>query len=187
MKQNRIEKMNFITLSDGAGSTLNSTQGISRYGTSVNGKYCKVQNLVRDPVTKKTYPFGQDTTQQSETLLKMISDRYNVRTIGFYICSNKRRHLESAIKDNVAGYQGNKLNLIDEMRKKFKEDGFYSLSGTGHDDLFIIPSESTKISDEELVVKSDMSSRRLATTLGKYLNVKKTSRVLLSRFINYVA
>jgi hypothetical protein len=182
MKNNRIEKMNFITLSDGAGGSISASGGITRYGFGN-----KIKHLVRDPVTKKTYPFGYDSGQQTETLLKMIKDRYNVRTIGFYICSNRRRTLECALRDNLYDYKGNDNFIIDQMRKSFRNDGFYSMKGTGRDDLFIVPSESTKIDEGELKVDSDMSSRRLATSLGKYLNTKKTSRVLLSRFINYVA
>ncbi len=182
MKNNRIEKMNFITLSDGAGGSMQASGGISRYSYGN-----KVKHLVRDPVTKKTYPFGYDSSQQSETILKMIKDRYNIRTIGFYICSNRRRSLECALKDNVYDYKGNSNLAIDEMRKAFRDQGFYSLRGTGRDDLFIVPAEKTQIDEGELTVSSDMSSRKLATSLGKFLNTKKTSRVLLSRFIGYVA
>jgi len=85
------------------------------------------------------------------------------------------------------GYKGNVATTIDEMRKTFKDQGFYSLRGTGRDDLFIVPADKTQIDDSELSVSSEMSSRKLATSLGKFLNTKKTSRVLLSRFIEYVA
>ena len=182
MKNNRIEKMNFITLSDGAGGTMQASGGIHRYSYGN-----KVKHLVRDPVTKKTYPFGYDSGQQSETILKMIKDRYNIRTIGFYICANRRNALACALKDNIYDYKGSADAAIDEMRKAFRHDGFYSLRGTGRDDLFIIPADKTQIEEGELTISSDMSSRKLATTLGKYLNTKKTSRVLLSRFIDYVA
>ena len=184
MKNNRIEKMNFITLSDGCGGSLQASGGISRY---IYSGGVKVKHLVRDPVTKKTYPFGYDSGQQTETLLKMIKDRYDIRTIGFYICSNRRSSLGAAIKDNLFGFSGNANNVIDEMRKEFRSQGFYSMQGTGRDDLFIVPAESTKIDESELKVESDMSARRLATSLGKFLNTKKTSRILLSRFIGYVA
>jgi hypothetical protein len=183
MKNHRIEKMNFITLSDGAGGTMQASGGINRYSYGA----VKVKNLVRDPVTKKTYPFGYEPNQQTETLLKMIKDRYNIRTIGFYICANRRSTLACAVKDNVYDYKGNADAIIEEMRKSFRQDGFYSLRGTGRDDLFIVPADKTKIDEGELTVSSDMSSRKLASTLGKYLNTKKTSRVLLSRFIGYVA
>jgi hypothetical protein len=182
MKSQRIEKMNFITLSDGAGGTLQASGGINRYSYGN-----KIKHLVRDPVTKKTYPFGYDANQQSETLLKMIKDRYDIRTIGFYICANRRNTLACAVKDNVYDYKGSIDTVIDEMRKSFRQDGFYSLRGTGRDDLFIVPADKTQIDEGELNISSDMSSRKLATTLGKYLNTKKTSRVLLSRFIEYVA
>ena len=182
MKNNRIEKMNFITLSDGCGGSLQASGGINRYSYGN-----KVKHLLRDPVTKKTYAFGYDAGQQTETLLKMIKDRYDIRTIGFYICANRRNSLGAAIKDNLYGFAGNSNNVIDEMRKEFKQQGFYSMQGTGRDDLFIVPAESTKIDESELKVESDMSARRLATSLGKFLNTKKTSRILLSRFIGYVA
>lgn len=183
MKNNRIEKMNFITLSDGAGGSMSASSGLSRryYGG------VKTVDLIRDPVTKKTYPFGYEPSQQTETLLKMIKDRYGVKTIGFYICPNRRRALECAVKDNVHEFKGNCDLLVEEMRKTFRNDGFYSLKGTGRDDLFIVPAENTKIDEGELKADADMSARKLATSLGKYLNTKKTSRVLLSRFIGYVA
>ena len=182
MTNNRIEKMNLITLSDGAGGSIQATGGINRWATLK-----KVHNMVRDPVTKKTYPFNYDSAQQTETLLKMIKDRHNVRIVGFYICANRRRSLECALNDNLFDYKGNANLAIDEMRQAFREQGFYSLRGTGRDDLFIVPAESTKIDEGELVVNGDMTARKLASSLGKFLNTKKTSRVLLSRFINYVA
>jgi hypothetical protein len=182
MKNNRIEKMNFITLSDGAGGPLQASGGISRYSYGN-----KTKHLIRDSVTKKTYAFGYEANLQSETLLKMIKDRHDIRTIGFYICANRRNNLEAALRDNLHDYKGNSASTIDEMRKTFKDQGFYSLRGTGRDDLFIVPADKTQIDDSELSVSSDMSSRKLATSLGKFLNTKKTSRVLLSRFIEYVA
>jgi hypothetical protein len=188
MKANRIEKMNLITLSDGAGGSLQSTLSFSRYNRSyINGQHVKVHDFVRDDVTKKSYKFGYDSGGQTESLIKMIKDRHNIRVVGFYICANRRGTLGSAVNDNLYGYQGNVNTLIDTMRKSFKDQGFYSMSGTGRDDLFIVPADKTKIDDSELVVDSDMSARRLATSLGKFLNTKKTSRVLLSRFIGYIA
>ena len=187
-KANRIEKMTLITLSDGAGSPLQSTLSFARYNRAyINGRHCKVHDFIRDDSTKKNYKFGYDSNQQTETILKMIKDRYDVRVVGFYICANRRRNLECAIADNVHGFNGNIGQTVDTMRKHFRDNGFYSLGGTGRDDLFIVPADKTKIDEGELVVESDMSARRLATSLGKFLNTKKTSRVLLSRFIGYVA
>jgi hypothetical protein len=77
--------------------------------------------------------------------------------------------------------------VIEAWRKEFKQNGFASLKNTGRDDLFLIPQESTKIQEGELEVSAEANSRAIARNFGKYLNVKKTSRVLLNRFIALVA
>ena len=58
---------------------------------------------------------------------------------------------------------------------------------TGRDDLFIVPMSSTKIQEGELKVDGDMKAAALARNFTKFLNVKKTSRVLLNAFVGYVA
>lgn len=186
MKENRIEKMNFITLTDGAGGYLNSTQHMARSFYN-KGKVVNIKNMIRDDVSKKSYSFEQAEAVQTEALLKMIKDRYHVNVVGFYICQNRRSQLNCALRDNIAGFKGEASDMIDTMRRDFKDHGFYSMKGTGRDDLFIVPAESTKIDDSELEVTSNMSSRALSNQLGKHLNVKKTSRLLLSRFIEYIA
>lgn len=187
MKANRIEKMNFITLTDGAGSGLGSTFGVRTTGYNAARKLVRVENFIRDETTQKTYKWSQDAGQQTETLIKMIRDRYQVRVVGFYVCQNRASQLTGAVRDNIHGYKGNFTDMVTIMRKSFKEKGFYSMQGTGRDDLFIIPADSTKIDDSELAASSSMNARALSKNLGKYLGNKKTSRVLLSRFIDYVA
>lgn len=190
MKRYNVEKMNLITLTDGQGSGLNSTVGLSRWGKTYDqtlNKYVTHKHLVRDAATQKTYMFGHESSIQTETLIKMIKDRYNIRVVGFYITTGHRRHLNNVIHDNVYDYRGNAFIMIEQMKKDFRQKGFYSMGGTGRDDLFIIPQSSTKIQETELQADGDMSARKLASNLSKYMNVKKTSRVLLSRFIDYVA
>ena len=184
MRENRIEKMNFITLSDGAGAHLNSTMSLPKRNY-VNGKMVNMRHLVRDDVTKKSYPI--DIEQQTESILKMIKDRHGCKVVGFYICPNRKYALGSALKDNLSAFRGDVADMIDIMRKAFKEQGFYSLHGSGRDDLFIVPAEATQIDEGTLEVTADMNSRALSRNLGKYLNTKKTSRILLSKFIDYVA
>lgn len=187
IKANRVEKMNFITLTDGAGSSLGSTTHLS-HSSYVSGiGHVKHKHFLRDDVSKKSYEFTNDPTQQAETLIKMIKDRYDVRVIGFFICRNRSSELGYAVSNNLYGFKGSMSSMITAMRQAFRKDGFYSLQGSGRDDLFIIPSESTKIVEEDLTVTANMNSKSLSKSLGKFLNVKKTSRVLLSRFINYVA
>jgi hypothetical protein len=191
IKRNNLEKTTFITLTDGEGGQLH---GDGRRLESVrndyiDGKYTrtKLRHFIRDDVTKKTYELNNHSATQTETILRMIKDRHNVNTVGFYICRNHRRDLQSVIGANLPGYTGSTEVLIENWRKQFRDQSFASVKNTGRDELFLIPQSSTKIEEGELDVKSDAKAASIARNFSKYLNVKKTSRVLLNRFVALVA
>lgn len=194
IKKNNIEKMTFITLTDGEGGSLHN---VTRGGVTldehvskvVDGQYKRVKqrHFIKDEQTQKTYEITRDSTKQTGTIIQMIKDRYNVSTVGFYICANHKSALRSAIHANIPDYNGDAYTLIDSWRKDFRENAFASVKNTGRDELFIIPQNSTKINEGELEVKADAKAAGIARSFGKYLNTKKTSRVLLNRFVALVA
>lgn len=192
VKNNNIEKMTFITLTDGEGHSMcgNQHRGLDDTRTEINGaeyKRIKQKHFVRDDITKKTYEFSRYGNQQTSTLLQMIKDRYNISVLGFHICNNHKRDLNCAIGANIPGFRGDTYSLIESWRKDFRSQGFASIKNTGRDDLFLIPQASTKIQEGELDVNPDANAKSIAKNFGKYLNTKKTSRVLLNNFIGYVA
>lgn len=192
IKNNSIEKTTFITLTDGEGGSLKS------YGNNyiddsrteiVGGVYrrIKVKHFIRDDITQKTYELKRDACSQTETILRMIKDRYNISSVGFHICENRRRELSGALHANLPGFRGDGFAVIKTWRKDFRANGFASVKNTGRDDLFIIPNSSTKIDEGDLKIDSDANAKVIAKNFGKFLNVKKTSRVLLNRFVALVA
>lgn len=198
--KNNIEKMSFITLTDGEGHALPAIKGgmrdkeIVSYGewdeateTRTPDVWKKYKHFVRDDVTKKTYTISYDGNDQTRTLLKMIKDRHGVNSVGFYITRNNRRDLYWAIRSNttLSGYEVDRE--INVMRQDFRSEGFYSVKGSGRDELFIISQNKMKINDGELDASGEMTPRKLASNFGKFLNQKQTSRVLLNRFIGWVA
>lgn len=187
-KQNAIEKLSFITLTDGASHPLCYTDNVRNYswsGSGVDYKRISVKNFLKDPVTGKTYQFTDDTTTQTNAILGMIKDRYDVTILGFYICINRTRAFFDAVRDNV----GSRKVFIDPstVRSDCRKNGYYSLKGSNHDDLFLILDNNTKIVDEDLVVDSKTSAAAIARKFGKTLKNRMTSRILLDRFIGYVA
>ena len=187
-RRNNIEKLTLITLSDGAGGRLCSNTNVSRYDwnrTNDAGERIKLKNFIRDNQTGKTYEFEDQAYIETEILLKMIKERHDITTLGFYICENRRRVLGDAYRDHF-GSQANDLQ-IEEMRRNFRAQGFYSMHGTGRDDLFIVPDSSTKIVDSELEVNDSLSASQIAKKFAKTMNTKKHSRILLDKFIGYVA
>jgi uncharacterized protein with von Willebrand factor type A (vWA) domain len=189
---NNVEKMSFITLTDGEGGSLYPTTRYSlddyRYET-VGDKYTKIsqKHFLQDPVTKKTYNFSKFSPIQTESLIRMIKDRYGVNTVGFYVTSNNRRYLESVINCNIPGFNGSTYTFIENMRKDFREKGFCSIKQSGRDDLFIIPVNSLKIDDAEVAIEEKHTAKQIARQFTKVMSGKKTSRVLLNQFIGYVA
>jgi hypothetical protein len=192
IKNNSIEKTTFITLTDGEGGSL-STYGhnyLDDTRTEVNNgvyKRIKVKHFIRDDVTQKTYELKRDARCQTETILRMIKDRYNVSMVGFHICENRRRDLSGALHANLPSFQGDSFAVIETWRKDFRAQGFASVKNTGRDELFIIPNSSTKIDEGDLKIDGDANAKVIAKNFSKYLNVKKTSRVLLNRFVSLVA
>ena len=193
IKNNNIEKTTFITLTDGEGGSLHGAGRYSNLDSDrsvvVDGQYKRVKqrHFIRDDVTQKTYEIRRDSTVQSDAILRMIKDRYNVSTVGFYICRNHRRDLGSVVRANIPDYNGNVDSLIESWRKDFRTNSFASVKNTGRDELFLIPQTSTKIVEGELEVDATAKAASIARNFGKFLNVKKTSRVLLNRFVALVA
>ena len=192
IKQNAIEKLTLITLTDGEGGALYSSKSDfseQRYKYDSNGKPQKVKqkHFIRDEFTQKTYQLSRYSGPQTETYLRMIKDRHNITVVGFYICRNARRDLHQALNANLPSFGGDTYSQIESWRKDFRNQGFASIKNTGRDDLFLIPQSSTKIVEGEMDVKADANAKVIAKNFGKFLNIKKTSRVLLNRFVGYVA
>jgi len=190
-KANNIEKMSLITLTDGEGGPLHGSNNYLddfRY-VQADGTHKRInmKHFLQDPVTKKSYEIKRFSSSQTEAILRLIKDRYNINVIGFYICRNSKRDLQLAIRSNLYGFNGNVLTMIDSMRKNFRDNGFSSLKNTGRDDLFIIPQNKLAVEEGVLEVDQNQTAKQIAKNFGKMLSGRKTSRVLLNKFIGYVA
>jgi hypothetical protein len=150
-------------------------------------KTIKIKNFLKDPVTKKDYPIERLGNTQTEAILRMIKDRTNVTTVGFYICRNSRRELSSAVQNNLPGFKGSSDQMIDSMRRSFRDNGFASIKNTGRDDLFIVPQNRLVVEEGELVVDEKQNAKQIARMFTKQMSGKKTSRILLNTFISYIA
>jgi hypothetical protein len=117
----------------------------------------------------------------------MIKDRYRINVVGFYICNNNSGVIRNAINNNIPEFRADMTQTIVDIRKEFKEFGYASLTNAGRDELFLVPASSTKINDGEIKAASDMSAAAIARNFSKFMGNKKTSRVLLNKFIGYVA
>ena len=182
-RKNNVEKTSFITLTDGIGSSLHYFE---RVAWSNTGGRIKIRNFIKDTFTKKNLEVTSDAGTHTVALLEMIKARYNCTVIGFHLTRNNRRDLIDAIRANQPN-QDITYDQVDKIKAAFRTDGYYSMQGTGRDELFVVPLTSTRVQYETLQVDGSANARSIASKFGKYMNTKKTSRILLNKFIGHVA
>lgn len=202
IRQNDVEKMNLITLTDG------ESNGLSRYNhrdipnmSRINSgqtyitecgsyKSVNINSILRDTITRKEYKLTDVSGEQTAVLLQLLKDRYNLRSVGFYITGNNMKNYERFLKYNVDSVKSRHdiYSTSVALQEKVRRDKAAVLKIVpGRDEMYIIAS-NTKIIDEDLEdVKQDMSAAQISKHLGKMFNSRKSSRVVLNSFIGQVA
>ena len=137
-----IEKMSFITLTDGASD---SGEGITDDFTDSEGNHSMVSNPYKGKlvitVNGKNYDTseigGYRSDRMTALLLEIIRKRYNTNNIGFFLIPNKsRRHLHWAIEnyDSKGRYIGVDL---DDVMKDLTKNNVHLSKKSGYDKYFI--------------------------------------------------
>ena len=193
---NGVEKTTFITLTDGEGGALNGNEksrisNRADYEYDQRGQYKKVnvKTYFRDPITKKDYELGTESHEQTGTLLKIIRDRYQVKSVGFFIMNATQRATGSFIRINMPTGDGSSdIDLLASILSSLRKDKFCILKNVpGRDEMYLLSSTS-KIRDDTMgKINEDMSASSIARVLGNSMNARKTSRVVLNKFIGMVA
>jgi hypothetical protein len=189
IKNNNVEKTSFITLTDGEGHGIQGMHQIVGHQYNSAGKRLNRVNYLRDPVTRREYNISGDGTDQTKIFLRIIKDRYNASTIGFHVIRNSQRDMASFIRYNVpeCSNGAHEYAMIQEIKKDFRTQDFSMLKNAGRDELYLLPASKMETDEGELKVSTEMNSKQIAKQFTKFLDVKKTSRLLLNRFVALVA
>jgi hypothetical protein len=184
-QKHNVEKLTFITLTDGAGDSVGPYGGRHYLRDELNGK--TINNYITNPVTKKSYVISPyESASLTTALLSMIKDNHKTTNIGFFLCNSGWGSVHSAVRSLTQ--QDVDMRVVERISKEMKEKGFGSLKAGGRDDTFIVPLQSTRIQDKTLDdIKTSTSAASIAKQFGKVMNKSKTSRILLNKFIDYIA
>lgn len=186
--KNNLQKVHLITLTDGDANGALPRSGM--HSTHYDYDTCKrhnVINYINDPMTKKQYRIHDNRMDQTPILLKILKDRYDCRTIGFYIGKSTNRHIYGFLNNNTnIDDVVLKWALVDQIKNDCRKHDFSIVPGTGRDEFYYLPTSKLKIEDEQLEVSKDMTSAQIAKAFNKYLNIQKTNRVLLNRFVGMI-
>ena len=204
-QNNQVEKLTLIKLTDGDASGMRqyydeiddtadhlthpsyiSTTDYNYDPVTGERKRMKIVTMLNDKVTKKSYVY--DNMQCTNIICKMIQDRHDAAVVGYHVVGKGRRELMWTVQRYLDGINSiEQADMAIKIRKGFNEEMFFPVTMPGHTELFLLPN-NMKVDDTELDESmGNLSSGQIAKKFGKYLGAKKTSRILLNRFVAAVA
>ena len=187
--KNNVEKVSFITLTDGDGHGIRGAKNYWDGAAHPSGGSRRVINYIRDAITRKEYEFPSYSGEQTKTLLKIIKDRHNVKVIGFHVIANVLRDLRNFVASNcnINRDYAYEAVIVDDLKKQIRKDDFAIVPDTGRDEMYVIPATKLETETKNLEVDKNMNSKQLAKQFAKFMDAKLTSRVLLNRFVKMIA
>lgn len=191
--KNNIEKMNFVTLTDGDSNTLRCyTRGNSeenRVQTTSTGRYHpKDYKLVLD---KKLVTFEGNQRQPSIAILNEMSKRLGTNNLGFYIANDARSMYwrSQLVYENSTDTKQNWYWDRKDAAKEYKENRCITHTNTfGYDEYYVIRAgESLSAADDSFDGSQDSSKGQLTTQFKKFGKSKKVNKVLMTKIGKAVA
>lgn len=183
IRENSVEKMTFITLTDGDGGRIvPESKGGYYYGS-------KNVNVMTDKVTKRQYLIPNDASGQTKVFLDAIRNRYEgIKILGFYIIPDTSS-LWSFCTSHMQNLVHAELNVkYAEIKKIVKDKGYYIEKNLhGRDEFYLLTTGSLDIEEGDLdEINQDSSTRKIASTFKKAMTTDLTSRLVLNKFVDQI-
>ena len=182
-KQNKLQKVNVVFLTDGEGYVNASLVSKKYYNGEEYFGYSKGWNAtLRDRKTGRVYPsynYG-DFAKYAKVLLTSLKDKFpTVNLINFRIVPSKDFH-------NCYNWYGREMGSYEQVKVKYKKEQFITFTGTGFDQFNVLPSNSLS-QEETFDVEEGASNAKIKSAFVKMLTKKKTNKKLLSSFVDLIA
>ena len=176
-KKYGIEKLTFITLTDGSG---NYPRGNIVGEAEKDWDKTEVFNIDGTKFTSKS--------NITESLLKHIKKNHGANVIGFYILKRVRRWDIEKYVTNYTDYS-DKIAKYNTLRKQMTKDKAIAVEAEGYHKYFILDGKKLDIQNFDMnqeTVKKGTASE-LKRIFGKSMANRLVSRVVLNKFIQEVA
>ncbi|NBP01217.1 MAG: hypothetical protein EBU90_13970 [Proteobacteria bacterium] len=173
-KENKLQVVNTVFLTDGEGHPLRYVHGFGGVGTTSN----HYMNL-RDPKTKEIARVESGSFQAfTSSMLKLLKKRTNSNVVGFFLVSPRD------FRDSTKEFFPLSIDM-DQIKDKFMKEKSVVCTTSGYDEFYIMRAE-LDVDEDELEVKST-TTRGLVNAFTKYNTNKIVNRVILNKFIGMIA
>ena len=187
-----VEKMNFVTLTDGASDFPSITYGKDLYDQRNNAREWGnrwdmpsdyVVDLGGQTATLSHQGYRHQNARQFTTDLLKTIQTSGVNTINYYVAERPKDFTYE-----VRGIHGWDDAILRKARKELRENGVYTYDNTGgYSRRFILMNEQVSAEVEDLEVNSGMTVAQAARAFKKSSSSKKKSRVVTQKFAEIVA
>ena len=180
-RNNNIDNMNFVVISDG------DTNGISI-----------VKNQKRDYTLTQTYKGAiinimgehiklEDTRKGgTQSLLENLQKKFGCTTIGFFLADNAH-NFKYKIEDCDEETYYDSSNMR-KYQKEYNKNKCVTFKDTlGYNEFYVLKSKRLETDAEEFVTAEDASKGQLTTAFKKFSKSKKLNKTLLTNFGKAVA
>jgi hypothetical protein len=179
--QYKLQNVNAVFLTDGDGNRVSSYRTPAGQRISPSGDSVVV---IRDKKTghEERFDCNDYASALTSAYIKLLKYRTKCNIVGFYVLAG--RDLSGAL------YRSSRYQIspyeMEEHKKQFRKDNYKIITNSGYDEYYLLRHEGFS-DDEDFEVDEDVSMRSLATAFVKYNMSRKTSRVILGRFIGMIA
>ena len=188
-KKYNIEKMTFITLTDGGANSNYGTETITNTekGMSIlksSGRGTPVITIGKKQYTVDNVYYGQMTN----LLLDVLKDQYDINTIGFYVVKRLNRVWE--LDQYIGNYKDwtDKQSKILKLKKQFTKEKMAAVSKPGYNKYFLLNGKQLAVENADLSTVNDgMTTGKIKQLFSKSMKGRIVSRSLLNKFIEEVA
>ena len=185
-KQNDVEKVQCVILTDGEGAPLRYSKKFQRNWESedyMGSQYINENCIIRNRKTGHTYSCAGlgHWADVSDLLIKDLRQSFpHTNFIGIRILSNRDA---SQFIRRYTGYEGDAYYKINSRWKKEKS---FAIKNSGYHTYFGLSSSSLS-NDDEFQVQEDATKAQIKRAFVKSLKNKKMNKKVLGEFVELVA
>lgn len=185
IKENNLQKVNAVILTDGESAGIARVNKTKKYNS--NDDYwgrahlnpsCQIRDRKIGRVYRPAYNEHTWTGSVTKILLENLKDNFpEVNLIGIRVLPSRD------VRNFFYNYA---YEYSDQMKKRWSKERFWEIKDNGYSALYAIASTTLNESDE-FEVSDDATKAQIRTAFKKSLKAKSTNKKVLSSFISMVA
>ena len=196
VERTKAEIVNIAVLTDGDtdgylqyGQTYKNWSGDEQIALRNIRDSDKVNVVLTHKESRKSVKLESNDRRATNGLVKLIREVTGANVVCFDIVSgNSRRVISNKMFKHNRSLTPAEYQQTEILAKKFRKERVLVLENLGYNEYYLIPGgKELDIDDDEIEVESGADKKKLLKAFAEMQDNKKTSRILLNRFVKMVA